>query len=69
MTYDYLRTETYTDSEGDEAKRLYYRGEDGKQYVTGPGYFMLPLDDEGNLILPKADAVVRVVNYTATHEA
>lgn len=67
MTYELLRTEKYTDSEGDIAERAYYRGDDGREYVTGPGYYMLPLDVNGNLILPSGDTPVRFVNYTMTY--
>ena len=67
MDYELLRSETYTDSEGDEAERFFYRGSDGKLYVSGPGYFMLPVDEHGNIQMPSPDTPVRFVNYSASY--
>lgn len=63
-----LRTEQYTDSEGDPAVREYLLDDSGQHYVAGPGYF-LPCDADGAVELQSREARVRFVNYSATYES
>jgi hypothetical protein len=63
-----LRTEHYTDSEGDPAQRKYYIDDNGQHIVCGPGY-LLPCDADGAVAIPAGDTPMRFVNFTMTYEA
>lgn len=62
-----LRTEHYTDSEGEPVCRQYFQDSYGQHYVSGPGY-MLPCDADGAIELPASHEQVRFVNYSMTVE-